>query len=165
MVGELLITPAWRRSVEYVGALMRTPDWKECVATYGVRHDPRDVLHDSVKNSNYVRCAMTPQCTPVAVFGVMSTSLLGRQGSIWMIATGEFDRHAKFSLQLGRRLIPKLLENFDELVNYVHSDNRANLNWLRHMGFEIEAAAPYGVAKQLFHRVTRRAERCAMQIS
>lgn len=144
---------------------MRTPDWKECVAAYGVQQDPRDVLLDSAMRSGYVRCAMTSQCTPVAIFGVMQTTLLGRQGSIWLIATGEFERHARFSLRMGRRLIPKLLENYDELVNYVHSDNRASLNWLRHLDFEIAPAAPYGVAKQLFHRVTRRAERCAMQVS
>ena len=84
---------------------------------------------------------------------------------MWLIATASFERHARTSLRLGRRILPKLLENFDELVNYVRVDNRASLNWLKHLGFEISEAVPYGAAKQLFHRVERRAERCAMRRS
>lgn len=142
---------------------MRTADWEECALTYGPLTDPSDILKSSVERSDWSRCVMTREGEPVAVFGVMATSFLGKQGSAWMIATARFECYPRQSLQLARRFLPELQARFGELVNYVYHENHTNLRWLSRIGFNIHPAAPYGASHRLFHRVVLEADPCAMR--
>lgn len=147
----------------HVAGHMRPGDWEECEAAYGRCNSPRDVLFDSVARSEFVRCAMTRDGEPVAIFGVMATSFLSKQGSIWMIATPAFARHTRESIRLARRLLPRLHADFGELVNYVYHKNHASLRWLARLGFDVRPAAPYGAYRQPFHQVVKRVDACATQ--
>jgi len=160
-VDKVLVTPPWPPMVTYVAKHMRPADVAECLATYGPCIDPGNMLQVSVRNSTRAWGVRTPGGTPLAIFGVAPYALLGGAGVAWMIGTPAVDDLKRQLLVVGREYVDRMLTMFDELTNFVSVEHTASLNWLRHLGFTIEPAAPYGAGRQMFHQVTRKATRCA----
>ena len=153
---RVVVAPAWPLAVEHVGFNMRSSDWEECERTYGLFMSPADRLKLSVQASLKAWCAIDIAAhEPIAVFGVQSFALLGSVGAAWMIATPKVEAHPRAMLEIGRRYVDKMHEHFDTLVNYVIQGHSDSLCWLKHLGFEILPAAPYGAEKALFHQVIR----------
>lgn len=158
---KLLVTPPWAPMVNYVAAHMRPADAAECLATYGPCVDPGTMLRISVRISTRAWAVRTVGGTPLAVFGVSPYTLLGNVGAVWMIGTPPVEDLKRHLLVLGREYVGRMLTMFDELTNFVSVEHTHSLTWLRHLGFTIAPAAPYGAGRHLFHQVTRKASRCA----
>lgn len=87
---------------------------------------------------------------PVCMFGV-SRGELG-EGRPWMIGTADLDRYAVIFLRRCRPQVARMLELAPVLANYVSVENVRAIEWLRWLGFTIEAPVPWGPRRQLFHR-------------
>lgn len=87
---------------------------------------------------------------PVAMFGVSrQTLLLG--GTIWMLATRDFEQIRFPFARYCRQVIGVWLDRYGYLENYVDARNTLSLHWLRWCGFTIEQAAPLGALGLPFH--------------
>ena len=93
---------------------------------------------------------------PIMMFGVARDSLLSNTGVPWLLGTNDIMSIRLTVLKLSRGYIDKMLENFDLLENYVHSENLVSIHWLKWCGFTIEKAQALGPDKELFNRFWKR---------
>lgn len=93
---------------------------------------------------------------PVCMFGVCPVSILGGYGVPWMVGTHQIDAHAGAFLRNSKAGILELLGHWDHLQNWVDARNTKAIRWLRHLGFTIHPAAPYGPFDLPFHHFEMR---------
>lgn len=89
---------------------------------------------------------------PVCMLGATVGSLLSNIGRPWMIGTEMLDRHQMAFLRRCRPKVQEMLSQYGRLENYVDERNVRAVNWLRWLGFTIEAPEPYGAFRLPFHR-------------
>jgi hypothetical protein len=100
---------------------------------------------------------------PVCMFGVSPVDILGGVGSPWLLGTDEIKKHAVTFLKLNRLYIPKMLDLFPLLVNYVDVRNAVSIRWLRWLGFAVDdKAVPYGIWGMPFYRFEMRLKKNLM---
>jgi hypothetical protein len=87
-----------------------------------------------------------------AVYGVTAHTILGSRGIPWMLATDVVQRVPRLFLRSSRICFATMMHDFDYLENYVLSENKTSVKWLKWLGFTIEPSEPYGVEKKLFNR-------------
>ena len=139
-------------SVQYVADHMRSHDVDEVWASG--EFTPAQALDASLEKSQYV-CVAWVDDEPCAVFGMIVQDILGGVGIPWMLATeGAMDHKREFLIQTPT-IITGMLDICPILYNYVHSENRSSIRWLRWLGFEIEQPLPLGKHGELFHRFYR----------
>jgi len=90
----------------------------------------------------------------VCVFGVapLAGSLLADTGVPWMLGSNLVRRHHWSLIKESRHYIAAMNEQFDTLLNYVHTENVESVRWLKRMGFTLDEAKPHGPSGALFHR-------------
>ena len=94
---------------------------------------------------------------PVCMFGISMRSAAHNSGVPWMIGAKKLDTHKHaFARRCKAAFYPQAAK-FAELENYVDVRNTAAIRWLRWLGFEFDAPAPYGVDGRLFQRFYMRA--------
>lgn len=86
-----------------------------------------------------------------AVMGVVEG---GSFGIPWMLGSDELFNHQKALLRLPFVYVPRWLDKYAVLMNFVHTENHRSIRWLKRIGFTIEAPIPMG--QGLFHPFTRR---------
>lgn len=84
------------------------------------------------------------------IFGVTPLSLI--TGIPWMLGTDVVTKNRRVFMRLCTPYIQDMLLAYPHLVNYVHSKNSAAKRWLKHMGFALQPAVPYGDLGSPFHR-------------
>lgn len=89
---------------------------------------------------------------PVCLFGVRTTSLLGREGVPWMLGTDAVERYQVPFLRQCRPIVAGWRSEYDSLVNWVDERNTVAQRWLRWLGFTLDAPAPFGVEGLPFRR-------------
>jgi hypothetical protein len=136
--------------VAAVAARMRLADTLECAATG--RYDLRGVLATGIARS--VACwTAEVDGEPALIAGVAPLdTLLGGIGVPWMLGTELVTQHQRAFMRLSPEYIARMLGAFSHLLNFVHAENVAAVRWLRHMGFRLDEAAPYGPHREPFHR-------------
>lgn len=85
-------------------------------------------------------------------------SLVGIQGTPWMLASDLIDRHRRQLVVQPRKYLPKMLDSFAILTNYVDARNHASLRWLARWGFRISKPRPHGPDGLPFHLAELRRE-------
>jgi len=88
---------------------------------------------------------------PVCIFGVARPSLTSDLGVPWMVGTEDLGFHAKGFLRGSREVIKAMVAKHAMLANFVDARNAKALNWLRWLGFCVEAPIPYGPFQLPFH--------------
>lgn len=141
--------------LDFVTAFMREADREEALAL-GVL--PGIALRDSVARSAATWVAWDER-EPVALLGVIpQATLLGERGVPWLIGTDAAPLQRRALIALAPVYIGEMLAAFSHLLNYVHADNHAAVRWLRRVGFQVQAAAPYGPRGAMFHRFEMHAD-------
>lgn len=138
--------------IDYVAEHMRHQDRDEVIAATGA-HDVRAMLTTSVGAAGGCSWVALNEDKPVAIFGVGHFD--PKVGVPWMLATHDVFQTPRASRALvskGRWYIQRMLANYPRLENYVDTRNERAIRWLRHLGFTIHPAAPYGPYGYLFHR-------------
>lgn len=133
--------------VEHVAAHMREMDVKEVRA---LGDTPLQGLQRSVKGSIQVYTALVDG-EPAAIIGTAPLAVIGGVGSPWMLGTDKVRLRRRAVMRLSRAYIHGMRQMFPTLLNYVHVDNKASVQWLESLGFEILPPVPYGRNGEMFH--------------
>lgn len=127
------VVPATARHVNRIAKGMAAIDAKEC-RTMG--HSPKEALRLGLRQSTVAGTVMLDG-QPIAMFGVVTSSLITGAGRVWLLMTDEARAQSKALVVLGRKITEALHNEFDILHNHVHADNRRAVRWLRFLGYEV----------------------------
>ncbi len=151
--------PAKWDHIHYIAEHMSEADRNEVAAAVGI--PPSDALYDSWVASVVCWTGMVDE-RPVCMFGVSAVDILGGVGAPWLLGTDDLPRHAKTFLRLNREYIPKMLDVFPALINWVDVRHVVAIRWLRRLGFEFDAQpVVYGPWGMEFYRFTMEKNKCA----
>jgi hypothetical protein len=119
---------------------------------YAVGLGPYRALKDSLDRSAVAWTGMVND-EPVCMFGVTPIDILGGIGSPWLLGTDKVKRYGLTFLRLNKQYIPKMLDVFPRLVNFVDVRHEVAIRWLKWLGFEFDPKPiPYGLFGMPFYR-------------
>lgn len=144
--------PATVEDAAVLAPRLRQADATEIAAVTDA--SPTDVLAASVRASSL---SVAASCGGKlrALFGVVPVSLAGGDGRIWLVASGDAGDWSRLWLTDAREWLTMLGAGYRRLCNHVDARNDASIRWLRHMGFAVGPAVPFGLRGQLFHPFER----------
>jgi hypothetical protein len=148
---KLLLVPPTLTHIVHVATHMREADKKEVMASHCL--DPLQACSHSLEFSREKYAAVVNGET-VALFGLAPCPIWWTS-SPWLLATDDITRCIRPLTSGAKSIVQGWRQRYGFLENHVHADNETNIRWLRWLGFTIHPAAPYGVARQLFHRFTQ----------
>lgn len=135
--------------IDELAANMRPADVAECYAA-GVT-DLRACIADGVQHSDPCWAALVDG-EVAAIFGARPLgSLLNPVAAVWLLGTPVLTANRRAFARHTPRYIRTMLQAYPHLVNYVHADNAPAVRFLRHHGFTLHEAVPYGPHGALFH--------------
>ncbi len=131
---------------------LRAADLAEIRAVHGADADVLGILRASVAMSAEAHVAVTVYGEPVAVFGVAAA---GAAACPWLLGTNALLQQGREIVTLSQQHVARWALQYRILFNYVDARNARSIAWLRHTGFTIGPAEPYGQGCELFHRFER----------
>ncbi len=149
-VPDKKVVPAHPDHIFWLANNIRRADRDEVAAEGG--RGPLAALRDSLAASIAAWTGAVGD-RPVCMFGVCPIDILGGIGSPWLLGTDEIKRYALSFLRLNKQYLPKMLELFPRLVNYVDVRNTVSIRWLKWLGFKLDPEpVPYGIWGMPFYR-------------
>jgi len=139
-------------AIRFIADTMRDADRIEVMAASG--RTPYDALQMSVKNSSFA-VVVEIDGIPCTILGLVVHDILSGLGVPWLLSSEHALKHKKKFLELSPPVIQEMLSICPKLVNYVHSENRLSVRWLKWLGFVIEEPTPIGVNGEMFHRFSK----------
>lgn len=132
--------------VELIANALRPQDELEVWLSDGV--SGYEAVMESYFSSTIARVIMSDDSTPVGVTGVCGDR-------IWLLGTTELANNKSHRWQLavhGRQWVQHCIDVVGGPIgNHVYAQNRLAIRWLKHLGFVVEPAAPYGAKSASFH--------------
>jgi hypothetical protein len=147
-VADIGIIPAGAAHIEALAPRMRAADVAEIEAAAGL--SPNEALRMSLEAS-IAAWAGTVDGEVACVFGVAPLSLLGGEGSPWLLGSDLIEQHAFAFARRNRAVVRGWSAIFPVLRNYVDVRNAVSIRWLRWLGFALLPPVVYGVARLPFH--------------
>lgn len=95
----------------------------------------------------------------VCMFGISPSNVLLGRAAPWFVASEGITQHQVAFLRRCKPIVSDMLDMYPHLENWVWEDNRLAKRWLRWLGFELQAAEPFGFERRPFHRFEMRAHR------
>lgn len=142
-----LFTPT-NEQVDQVALGLRRADRVEAMASDGV--GPKAAVWRSW-NASAVRHGI--EGDDGQIVGVCGVCPDAGAGEIWMLGTDGLlatASHRRQFVRLSIDWVESLLPDWKLLHNWVYAANRKSVEWLRHLGFTVHPAEPYGPYAQLF---------------
>lgn len=151
---QVIFAPPTEADISYIATHMRAADVAECRAVGFT--DMHQVLRDEVELS--VLCwTCHLDGVPAALLGVTPlTGLLGETGVPWLLGTDEVVRNRRAFIRTSAAYIERMHAAFSHLLNFVHAENTQAVRWLKHAGFTVHPAQPFGVRGAPFHCFEKR---------
>lgn len=137
-------TPA---DIDELDANLRQADRDELMAAFG---QTRGIIADGLAASTHSFAAVRDGKL-VCLWGFAPLNLLAGEGMPWMLGTDETFRIARTLTRTARLSCAHVAPIYPRLFNYVDARNTASIRWLRHVGFTVGEAVPYGLAQLPFH--------------
>ena len=137
-----MITFEWATVDGIKGMTLRDADVAELAIT-SPGYSPDDLLRQAVENSYFAELVRV-EGRPAIVYGVAPTRVYG-VGSVWMLASDDIGRIRKQFVAGCREKVEMMNRMFPVLCNWVHAENTVAVNWLRWLGFEVQAADSRGL--------------------
>lgn len=135
--------------IDELAGNMRPADVIECHAA-GVQ-DLRECVADGVQHSDPCWVALIDGHV-AAIFGARPLgSLLNPMAAVWLLGTPVLTANRRAFARHAARYIGQMLQAYPHLVNCVHAENEPAVRFLRHHGFTLGEAVPYGPHGALFH--------------
>ncbi len=147
------LVPAQLTHIGPLAHRIREIDLIECRT---VGHSAKQALRAGLFHSTLCWTAMV-EGRPEAMLGVVTSSLLDREGVIWMLVSEKGAAQKRALLSLPAVVLPAIHKHYDILHNRVHSSNRRAIRWLAYLGFEI------GPEELVRGEPMRTFRRCAIQ--
>jgi hypothetical protein len=127
------VVPASPAHIGTIANRMRHIDQIEC--QWG-GHSPKTALRLGLRSS-MVAFTVKVDGRPEAMFGVVTTSWIYREGGIWMLLTDVGEKQSKSLVRLGKIYTAAFMRHYDVLRNHVHADNHKAIRWLTRLGFVV----------------------------
>lgn len=137
--------------IEVIAADMRQADVDEVWASH--HHTPVEALMKSWKASDR-SVVVTVNDEPCVMIGLVIHDILSGTGSPWLLGTENALKYKRHFLTQVPDVIEEMLTICPRLVNYVHTENKVSIKWLKWIGFIVEEPLPYGCDDALFHKFT-----------
>lgn len=148
MVKEI-VRSARESDVDYLVENIRREDEIELYALDGSTiRESLDETPDLIKNS----LVWEVDGKLVCMFGVTPVEGHDGAGVAWLLATKEFEKYTKMFAVRCKRVFLEVVKGYDYLFNYIHSENKSSIKWLKWLGFTICDAEPLGNKGANFHR-------------
>jgi len=157
----MIYTPATLEDAEALAPHLKQQDIVELWE--GHRTAPLPALRRSVEASDTAFTA-SEDGEVVAIFGVVSYSLLDGNGVVWMLSR-DLKPHIRTLVKDAPLLLRLISTNYTHIGNYVSAENEPAIRLLLRLGFEIQPAVPYGVANKPFHPFTVRVSKLCVPVS
>lgn len=151
------IVPATSEHAAELARHMRFADRAEVWASH--RASPSQAVASSLQASRDAYAGLAGERV-LCLFGVATATVLSSTGAPWMLAAPTLRLHSRAFLRGSRQIVNGWRAEYDELVNYVDARNARAIRWLRWLGFEIEAAQPFGPDQLPFHRFSTGVLKC-----
>lgn len=135
--------------IKFVADNMRDFDVAEVLAAGS--ESVHQSLVDSVELSK-TAVAVSHDGVTILIFGLVKPSLISKSGVIWMLGANQSLNYKRELMVYTRRVIKEMLNECDELYNYVHDENKVSIKWLKALGFTMGEPEPYGPYDALFRR-------------
>jgi hypothetical protein len=146
-----IIVPAHSDHIFWLANNMSEADRDEVAAAVGM--GPFRALADSLERSVAAWTGMVDDARPVCMFGVTPLDILGGIGSPWLLGTDEVKKYGLAFLKLSRGYVPRMLDLFPVLVNYVDVRHEVAIKWLKWLGFKFDPEpVSYGIWGLPFYR-------------
>lgn len=149
-MNHIEILPPSADMVLHVAENLRSADVAEIKAGFGEDVDVVKSVFNGYQKSEWMRIGCLNR-EPTAIFGYVRQT--DRVGLPWMLATNRFREGAFQSAPLWKPHLEHMQEQCPILMNYVHSENRQAILWLKYMGFTILPKLP--VKNSYFHPFIR----------
>jgi len=88
----------------------------------------------------------------MCIFGVVPQPGPLSSGVIWMLATEDFHKYAKIFARGCQDVVSDMINGYSYLFNYIHSENKVSINWLKWLGFKVNDPIPVGHEGANFHK-------------
>ena len=146
---RIRILPASLAHVGPIATRMRMADRVECAA---LGHSPKQALRAGLASSSPVWTALVDGRAE-AMFGLVVTSALGREGQPWMLGSDAIYACSRAMLRCGPGFIAAMFAVVPRLSNLVAADNVRAIRLLRRWGFTLDTETMMigTVAFRLFH--------------
>lgn len=130
-----------RRSIEsdigFVAENMRESDRLEIWRSN--RANPADSLTHGFNGEICLTFCINDE--PAAMFGVNRVSYLSQKGIPWLLGTDKIKYAMMYFLKESRKHVQAMNKRYPILENYVDSDNKLSIRWLKWLGFELREPA------------------------
>ena len=113
--------------------------------------DPYTVLVYSYRHSQISYVGLINGAIACA-WGVAQESILAEEAVIWLLSTPVMAVAPVAVARRTRQELAKLLRVYPRLGNYVDSEYKLCVRWLRWLGFTVEPPQPTGVRGEMFSR-------------
>lgn len=147
------LVPAQLTHIGPIARRIREIDQLEC-RVFG--RTPKQSLRAGLFHSTLCWSVMVDG-KPEGMLGVVTSSLLDREGTIWMLLTDHGAAQKRDLLRLPAVVLPAIHKHYAILHNKVHASNRRVIRWLEYLGFEI------GPEELVRGEPMRAFRRCAIQ--
>lgn len=135
--------------LQYLADNMRESDVKELKASSG--HDPLTVMVMGVQASEYSHVFAFDD-VPVGIIGLAILPQIPEFGSPWMVGTDGITKNPVTFIKLMKEEMSRMISVRQQLINYVHVENKESIRFLSLMGFTIGEPEVFGVAGELFRK-------------
>lgn len=147
---DLQILEATREHALELAGRMRAEDAAEVLASGG--YSPIEALEAAMAHST-ISGTLLIRGEVAAMFGLSAMPDDPSVGVPWLLTGEPVQRSPKAFFKACRPVLDLMLEHFPVLYQQVDSRYGAAKRWLKRLGFEIQPAAPFGVAGLPFHPV------------
>lgn len=116
---------------------LRESDIKELKDSTG--NSPKESLSFIINNTDILRVFEDPYGRIVGVYGIADIETDTQiAGNIFMLGTDDLEKYYPIEfLRISKREIESFMEDYDVLFNYVSSENKVSINWLKWLGFKV----------------------------
>jgi hypothetical protein len=115
------------------------------------RHTPIEALTDGWDRSNR-SVVVTVDDQPCVMIGLVIRDTLSGIGIPWLLGTDAALKHRREFINSVKPVMDEMLSECWMLYNWVHSENRESIRWLKRIGFTVEDPQPYGFDNAMFHK-------------
>lgn len=147
-MSEIRFERPTEQHIRFIAANMRDEDAVEVHALGG--YTPLDALEISIRNSERA-VTVLGDGVPLTMLGLVKPILLSDIGVPWLLSARQALDYKRQFLELSPPVIDDMLQTCPKLINFVHSENKLSIRWLKWLGFTIEPAIPMGPFGAMFH--------------
>ncbi len=161
MAVEVRTAPATQADALVLAGSLRPEDELELRAATG--RAPLPVLVEAVTDGEAWATYFGDELA--CIWGVSEPSVIHRRASAWLLTSQVVERYPVAFWKLCLRELPRLLERFGALWNFMDVRHTKAIRWAERLGFELDDPAPYGALGALFRRfvITQEGFACALQ--